>query len=299
MTWEIPLLVGALVGSGVFLLIRESIPNTTPDLASALRRLNGEEPSPILHEETSSSWFSFLGLRARRRFGESIPGKIVSDSDMAICAKQPHILLGEKIALTIFFTMLAPLMWALLNVVNVHLTIAIPLIVSFAAGAIGWFVPDLLVSSQAKELRAEFSAASSIYLDLLSIARISGAMPIAAMRESASVARSWPFQRIDQAVRSADYTGKKPWDSLQDLREEVGVASLADVADIMRLSGESGASVYEALRGRAKSLRNAQLSAEHARENEVTERMTLPMTIPTLIVLAMLIYPSLMKLIGG
>lgn len=290
MTWQIPLLLGALAGFGLFLIIRTLLP-ASPDLGSALERLSDTSTPLVLGDD--ATMFERIGLRARKRFGARIPGQVASAQDMALVGKEPHLLLGEKIVMALVF-LVAPLVLSTgMAALGTVLPFAIPIIGSLALAVVGWFVPDLIVQSQSTELREEFAQAASIYLDLISIARISGAMPHEALRDAALIPDSWPFRRISQAIASSEWDGRQPWDALDDLSEAVGVPALSDVADIMRLSGESGASVYEALRGRAKSLRNAQLAEEHARENAATERLTMPATLPVLIVIVMVLYPSL------
>lgn len=293
MTWQLPLLLGALVGLGAFLIIRTLLP-ASPDLGAALTRLNDTSAPIVLDDD--ASLFERIGLRVRKRFGSTIPGQIASAQDMALVGKEPHLLLGEKIVMALVFLVIPLALSTAVSAMGFHAPFAVPVVVSLILAATGWFVPDLIVRSQATELRDEFSQAASIYLDLISIARISGAMPHEALRDAARIPDTWPFRRISQAITSSEWEGRQPWDALDDLSEAVGVPALSDVADIMRLSGESGASVYEALRGRAQSLRNAQLAEEHARENTATERLTMPATLPVLIVIVMVLYPSLSSL---
>lgn len=290
MTWQIPLLLGALAGTGIFLIIRTLLP-AGPDLGAALERLNDTSKPIVLDDDASV--FARVGLRARKRFGSRIPGQIASAQDMSLVGKEPHMLLGEKIVLALVMLITPLALTTALTSMGMGLPVVLPLGLSLILAIAGWFLPDLLVRSRATELREEFSQASSIYLDLISIARISGAMPHEALRDAARIPDTWPFRRINQAITSSEWDGRQPWDALESLSQSVGVPALGDVGDIMRLSGESGASVYEALRGRAKSLRNAQLSEEHSRENAATERLTVPATLPVLIILVLILYPSL------
>ena len=77
------------------------------------------------------------------------------------------------------------------------------------------------------------------------------------------------------------------------------MAALDDVADIMRMSGEQGARVYESLRARSSAMRSAMLSAEHTKADELARRMALPSTACGLIFAAIAAAPGIMRLLAG
>ena len=70
-----------------------------------------------------------------------------------------------------------------------------------------------------------------------------------------------PFRRISEALARSRFSGQQPWDALHDLANQLAVPDLDDLADIMRLCGEEGAQVYDALRAKAEASRNALLAA--------------------------------------
>ena len=72
-----------------------------------------------------------------------------------------------------------------------------------------------------------------------------------------------------------------------------------DFADIMRLSGEEGASVYANLRARSSAMRTAMLHDEIAEANAVGERMTIPGSLLGVIFMALLVAPSLLRMFSN
>ena len=74
---------------------------------------------------------------------------------------------------------------------------------------------------------------------------------------------------------------------------------LDDFADIMRLSGEEGASVYANLRARSAAMRTAMLNDELAQANAVGERMTIPGSLLGVIFMALLVAPSLLRMLSN
>ena len=107
------------------------------------------------------------------------------------------------------------------------------------------------------------------------------------------------FRRLGEELARSRWSGVPPWEALQALSTELGLPELADLGDIMRLSGQEGAQVYSNLRARSAGMRAAMLNAELAEANEIGERMSIPMSILGVIFLAMLICPALLRLLGG
>ena len=86
-----------------------------------------------------------------------------------------------------------------------------------------------------------------------------------AMEAAAEVGDSWVFTRLSEELTRSRWSGLPPWDALHTLAEELGLPELDDFADIMRLSGEEGASVYATLRARSAAMRTAMLNDETRR----------------------------------
>ncbi len=292
-----PALVGSLAGAGVFLLLWELMPSS-PDLGKALERLDGTTYVVEIQEE-APSLSSRMGVWMQRRLqGRQIPGLRASEQDLAILGKPRHVMLGEKTMGALTGLLLVPTLYSVMLMMGISLPFAIPAVAAPLLALGGWILPDMLVRDQAAEAREDFARSASAYLDLLSIGRISGMMANEAMFSSAQISQNWAFRRISSALNRARWAGARTWDALEDLEEEIGVPEVGDIADIVRLSGEGGAQIYETLRGRAKSMRSTQLSREHALANKQSERMTVPMTLTSIIMLVAVAYPMAIRLIG-
>ncbi|MDO5494310.1 MAG: type II secretion system F family protein [bacterium] len=298
MNWFIAALIGAAGGLGLFMLLREFVPSV-PSLGGAISRLEGQNTYVEVVEE-SPTLSSRLGIWAQRRLqGRGIPGLTARDQDLAVLGKLRHVLLGEKVLGAGAGFLFAPVVIWLLSSFGISLPpyviIPVPLVLALA----GWILPDILLKDQAKEAREDFARSASAYLDLLSIGRISGMMANEALSSSAQISENWAFQRINGALNRARWSGSRPWDAIAELEEELDIPELGDIGDIMRLSGEGGAQIYETLRGRARALRSAQLAREHATANRESERMTIPMTLTSVLVLIVVAYPAAVTLLGN
>lgn len=292
MPWIVPLLLGATFGAGVWLVLRELLP-TQPALGSALDRLSGaDRPTNVALEVHDGSLSDRLGVALSGRVSlPRVKGVTPSPADLELINKAPHQLLGEKVLVALIGLIAIPACGLLFSALGLHLPLAIPLFgtLAFAVGC--WFLPDLEATSKAQAARAEFTRAVGAYLELLAIERMSGAGAIQATEGAASVAHSWPFERIYQTLQRARFAGVTPWAALDQLGDSLEVPALHDVADIMRLAGTEGAAVVEQLRGRARSLRGAQISLDRATANDDSTRMTIPATLTVGVFLLAMVIP--------
>ena len=162
-----------------------------------------------------------------------------------------------------------------------------------------FFVPNYNVIDDAKKARLEFARALGAYIDLVALERNNGSGVRQAMEAAALVGDSWVFTRLSEELTRSRWSGQPPWDALHTLADELGLPELDDFADIMRLSGEEGASVYSHLRARSAAMRTAMLNDEVAEANAVGERMTIPGSLLGVVFMALLVAPSLLRMFGN
>ena len=68
---------------------------------------------------------------------------------------------------------------------------------------------------------------------------------------------------------------------------------------ILSMSGEQGVAVYDALRARAASSRDALLAADHARANQASEGLAMPVAALGIVFLILLATPALIRIALG
>lgn len=152
---------------------------------------------------------------------------------------------------------------------------------------------------QPVQARLEFTRALGAYIDLVALERNNGSGVRQAMEAAAGISDSWVFTRLAKELTRSRWSGLPPWDALHALADELGLPELDDFADIMRLSGEEGASVYTNLRARSAAMRAAMLNDEIAEANAVGERMSIPGSLLGVIFMALLVVPSLLRMFGS
>lgn len=293
---QLALASGGLIGLGVGLLLWRLTP-AEPDLADTLARLSPQRPHAAATAVPDDAR-GRLGLWAMK----NLPAAVWSRTprrELAILRMPPTHFYGEKIVYAVAGLLIPPVLATFFALIGLGLPMAIPAVGTLALAAVMFFLPDYNVRDDAKKAKVEFARALGAYIDLVALERNSGSGSRQAMEVAAAVGDSWVFRRIGEELARSRWSGQAPWDALHALADELGLPELDDFADIMRLSGEQGAQIYGNLRARSASMRTAMLNAELAKANEVGERMSIPMSLLGVIFLAILVAPSLLRVLGG
>ena len=206
---------------------------------------------------------------------------------------------GDKIVFALMGLLIPPLLGFLLDLIGLGLPVAVPAVASLGLAAVMFFVPNYNAVDEAKKARLEFSRALGAYIDLVALERHNGSGVRQAMEAAAGVGDAWVFRRLSEELTRSRWSGQPPWDALHSLAEELGLPELDDFADIVRLSGEEGASVYANLRARSAAMRTAMLNDEITEANAVGERMTIPGALLGVIFMALLVAPALLRMFSN
>ena len=296
---QLAIVGGALVGLGVALLVLRLMP-AEPDLAEALDRLTptARRASPVTAPVTASeSRLSkdLVGVWAIKALPPAVWIKTPT-RELALLRIPLARFYGDKVLSAALGLVIPPLVSFFFGVIGLGLPISIPAIASVALAAVMFFLPNYNALDDARAARLEFTRALGAYIDLVALERNNGSGVRQAMESAAQVADSWVFTRLSEELTRSRWSGQPPWDALHALADELGLPELDDFADIMRLSGEEGASVYTSLRARSASMRAAMLNEEISEANAVGERMTIPASLLGVIFMALLVAPSLLRM---
>ena len=292
---QLALVGGVLVGAGVALLVARLLP-VRPDLDDVLGRLSPDKGGhtardPDIGDGSTTDRLGRWGLRA-------LPGSIWGKplhQELALLRVPLTRFYGEKLLFSLLGTVAGPLLSLLLMALGWRLPVLLPIGGTLVLAVGLFFLPDYNVRDDAKRARTEFARALGAYTDLVALERNSGSGPRQAMEVAAAVGDSWVFRRLREELAYSSWSGEQPWDALRRLSYELGVTELADLADIMRLSGEEGAQIYGQLRERSAAMRTAMLNDEVAVSNAVGEKMSLPMSLLGVIFLVILVTPALLR----
>ena len=294
---QLALAGGALMGLGLALLVVRLLP-AEPDLAEALGRLTparrATAPSPV----TSARGKERIGVWAIKALPPSVWVRTPT-RELALLRIPLARFYGDKIVFAFLGLVIAPLLGFFFAFIGLGFPVAIPAVASLALSAVMFFLPNYNVRDEATKARAEFTRALGAYIDLVALERNTGSGVRQAMEAAADIGDSWVFTRLSEELTRSRWSGLPPWDALHALAEELGLPELDDFADIMRLSGEQGASVYTNLRARSAAMRTAMLNDEIAEANGVGERMSIPGSLLGVIFMALLVAPSLLRMFNS
>jgi hypothetical protein len=297
---QIALAGGALVGLGVALLLWRLVP-MRPDAADVVKRYS---PQGVRDREattraalSTTSATERLGVWALRTVPAAWWGRTPT-RELALLQIPLHRHYGSKILYAFVGLLIPPIGAYVLAAVGITLPIAVPAAGSLVAAAVLFWLPDFNARDDARKARSEFNRALGAYIDLVALERLGGSGSREAMELAAKVGDNWVFRRIGEELARSRWSGIAPWDALHTLADELGLPDLADLGDVMRLTGE-GSQVYDQLRARSEAVRAAMLANELAKANAAGERMTLPMALLSVVFLVILVVPALLQLTGG
>ncbi|MQS15180.1 hypothetical protein F7Q99_23665 [Streptomyces kaniharaensis] len=288
--WSV--LAGAVAAGGLALLISELRP-APPDLRQALDRLHRAPADRPEDPDERPRWYDRVGERSVTLRGVRVPHR-----ELALIGRTPARFMVHKLLFAVIGLMLPAYLAAMAALTGIALPFAMPLVAGPLLAALLWFVPDAIVSGEAKEARTEYLHGIAAYLELVALERAADCGPAEALRRAASVGRGTVFLRIRDALDRAATDRLPPWAGLDALAAELGLTPLQDVADIMRLSGTDGAAVYDTLRARAKGLRGELLAEDLARANADSERMVAPGSALTLLMTVLIVFPALHQMLA-
>ncbi|CUR54356.1 type II secretion system F family protein [Nocardioides sp.] len=295
---QLALAGGALVGLGLVLLVVRMMP-AEPDLAEALGRLTPSRGRANMAGLASSS-------HGKERIGvwaiKALPPSVwvrTPTRELALLRIPLARFYGDKIVFAFLGLFIPPLLAFFFDLIGLGFPSAVPAVASLGLAVVMFFLPNYNVVDDARKARLEFTRALGAYIDLVALERNNGSGVRQAMEAAADVGESWVFTRLSEELARSRWSGQAPWDALHTLSEELGLPELDDFADIMRLSGEEGVSVYASLRARSSAMRTAMLNDELAEANAIGERMSIPGSLLGVIFMALLVAPSLLRMFSN
>jgi tight adherence protein C len=275
-----PLLLGAGFGLGLALLAAWAVPArlSLAQVHAALHPPVGDDAPPpaVMPAIEQSAWLPGIGRPAVPLFARLGLPRARTIRDLAVCGRDPaqHVAAQAATALLGF---LAPTALAgLLSLGGVAVTWQTPMGAGVALAAVGLFLPDLALASEAAKRRTELRDAVAAMLDLVVISLAGGAGVEQALRDATSEPEGWAQQTLRQTIEAAHITRRPPWQTVGSLGEATGVTALSELASALSLAGSEGARVKATLSARSAALSAHQIAEAEAAATSATERMVLP-----------------------
>nr|WP_294695820.1 hypothetical protein [uncultured Friedmanniella sp.] len=297
MTFPLVLFAGALLAGGVVALVVALVPST-PSLQAALERVGDaggghavgrRDVGPVTTRSER------LGAALYRR----TPVPLSERSRQALELQDKSI--AEFYADKAVMAMVGAVLPGVLGVVSGWLTGSVgmlPVLAALVGAAVGFFVPDLLLRRAAVVVRGNAVEALLLYLELVTLERLTNASAPQALHSAAQLSDVPLFLQLRSALERARLEQQPPYPELRRLAAQLNLPELNDVADVMQLD-ESGAALSGALRARVRELRDAHLTQEQIKAGAEAEGMTLYMTLPALIFGLIFLVAALLKIFSA
>jgi hypothetical protein len=294
------LFAGALVGLGLFLLVRALVP-VRPGVAAALGAIEAGRIGPGL-AAGASPW-----QRARFELGSSVRDTLASRGfkftslrqDLAILDISFEGFLATKVIAAAVGFVAPLLLGGVLTLLGSGLSPVVPLWLAVLVAAGCFFLPDISVRSRAADARRDFRHVVGSFLDLVAMNLAGGRGVPEALMTAAAISDGWAMRRIRAALEDARLRGVTPWAALGELGEQLAVDELRDLAAALALVAEDGAKVRASLAARATSLRRRDLADVEGRAQERSQSMLVAQLLLCAGFLLFLTYPAVVRVLGA
>jgi pilus assembly protein TadC len=286
---------GAVAGLGLAVAAAEAFAPAPPDLAAALIRLHPSQRQRSQGAIAETNTSARLGGLVRW-LADRLP---LPHQNLALVERTVDQFVTSKLVMASYGAALPALVSILLGLMGLPIPAAAVVAVSIAGAALLFFAPDVVLRSQAADVRAEFRRTVCCYFDLVALERNADGGPAEALSRAADVGRGRGFRRINEALTTARLTGASPWHALTALANEVGIDELGDLGDVVALAGQDGAAIADTLAAKAAALRGRQLAEAAAAANVASEKLTLPGVVLAFAFLVLVCYPALARVLGS
>jgi Flp pilus assembly protein TadB len=288
--------VGALVGLGVFMIIRALVPSRTGAVAQvaqidALRARGqfGTSPEPDTLKER-------IGFQVAQFYSRQGWEQISVKSDLAVLERSWQQFLTTKLGLAAVGFMFGPLLFAVALLWGLHLTPLVPLWLALVFAGAFFMLPDLEVSRDAAAKRDDLRRVIAAYLDLVSMNLAGGRGVPEALMAAAEVSDGWALRRIRDCLTDARLSGMTQWTALGQLGVELRIKELTDLGAALTLVADDGAKIRVSLASRAETMRHRELADMESKAGARSQSMLVAQLLLCAGFMIFILYPAMVRI---
>jgi Flp pilus assembly protein TadB len=298
-----PILIGAVLGLGVYALVRALMPSKRSAVAQVARidamRARGAAYESVRHGQQDTGRLRTL----RAQVGARVADLYLQQgwelrslrADLAVLDRSWERFLATKVLLAAAGVFFGPLLFAVVWTLGIGRSPIIPVWLALFFALLFFFLPDLEVRRDAVDKRRDLRRVIGAYLDLVSMSLAGGRGLPEALMAAAEISDGWATRRIRNALADARITGISQWQALGSLGEELGVEELKDLSASLALVADDGAKVRESLASRAETMRHRELSEIEGSAGEKSQSMLVAQLLLCAGFLVFLIFPAAMR----
>jgi Flp pilus assembly protein TadB len=302
MDLTMPLVVGAVLGLGLYALVRALMPGKRSAISQVARidamraRGSAYESARVEREKGRlGALRAEVGLRVSEFYLQQGWEQRSLRADLAVLDRSWEKFLATKVLLGVAGLFFGPFLFAIVYTLGFGRSPIIPVWLALLFAAVFFFLPDLEVRRDAAEKRRDLRRVIGAYLDLVSMSLAGGRGLPEALMAAAEVSDGWANQRIRNALSDARITGVSQWQALGALGEEIGVEELKDLSASLALVADDGAKVRESLASRAETMRHRELAEIEGSAGEKSQSMLVAQLLLCAGFLVFLIFPAAIR----
>ncbi|WP_019358919.1 type II secretion system F family protein [Streptomyces sp. AA1529] len=297
-------LTGALVGLGLFLLVRALAPGRRSTVASvaeidALRARAAAHQQGAQGAPEESGRFAALRARLGARVAELYLRQGWEQrslrSDLEVLERSWEKFLATKVLLAAAGLFFGPFLFSIGWLIGFGRSPLIPLWLALLCALVFFMLPDLEVRRDAAAKRRDLRRVVGAYLDLVAMNLAGGRGLPEALKAASEVSDGWALRRIRDTLADARITGQSQWAALGDLGARLGVDELKDMSASLALVADDGAKVRASLSSRAETMRHRELAEIEGSAGEKSQSMLVAQLMLCAGFLVFLIYPAAMR----
>ncbi|MFF7450613.1 MULTISPECIES: type II secretion system F family protein [unclassified Streptomyces] len=297
-----PVVVGAVIGLGIYVLVRALMPTKRSAVAQvaridAMRARGASYDTPRTAADTGrlGSLRAEVGLRVAEFYVQQGWEQRSLRADLAVLDRSWEKFLATKVLLATVGLFFGPMLFAVVWALALADSPIVPVWLALLCAALFFFLPDLEVRRDAAAKRRDLRRVIGAYLDLVSMSLAGGRGLPEALMAAAEISDGWATQRIRNALADARITGISQWQALGQLGEELGVEELKDLSASLALVADDGAKVRESLASRAETMRHREMAEIEGSAGEKSQSMLVAQLLLCAGFLVFLIYPAAMR----
>ncbi|MFD5229921.1 type II secretion system F family protein [Streptomyces qaidamensis] len=302
MDLTMPLVVGAVIGLGIYALVRALMPSKRSAISQVARidamraRGSAYESARVEREKGRlGALRAEVGLRVSEFYLQQGWEQRSLRADLAVLDRSWEKFLATKVLLGVAGLFFGPFLFTIVYTLGFGRSPIIPVWLALLFAVVFFFLPDLEVRRDAADKRRDLRRVIGAYLDLVSMSLAGGRGLPEALMAAAEVSDGWANQRIRNALSDARITGVSQWQALGALGEEIGVEELKDLSASLALVADDGAKVRESLASRAETMRHRELAEIEGSAGEKSQSMLVAQLLLCAGFLVFLIFPAAMR----
>ncbi len=199
----------------------------------------------------------------------------------------------------IMLAVFAGMAFAYSEIFSPHATLVNTIVFSFMSGALGYFMPGLILQRKIRTKQTEYRNGFPDFMDLMIVCSDAGmSMEASIDRVSRELALSYPSLSEHLHLVTIELrAGRNLESSLKSLAERLGLEEVRAFATLLQQSRELGTSLSGALRVFSDEMRHKRMSRAEEKAHALPAKMSVPVTVCILpVVLLIAIIPVIVKM---